>query len=183
MRTSSFDFIGRTRLWAIISATLMLASLLALLFLRLNLSIDFVGGTSFVLDGVNESVTSGQLQDAAESAGGEDVRAQIVSGDQGNGAIVRMAAVEPFLRDHPDAMHPVTRQIIAGADRLSAADAFRGIYRLAWADAGDSAPELMLGEAGTPIPRLSENWYCCAEPTCEQLAPFQSQPVAADGMP
>lgn len=73
----------------------MLASLLALLFLRLNLSIDFVGGTSFVLDGVNESVTSGQLQDAAESAGGEDVRAQIVSGDEGNGAIVRMAAVEP----------------------------------------------------------------------------------------
>jgi hypothetical protein len=26
--------------------------------------------------------------------------------------------------------------------------------------------------AGKPVPRLSENWYCCAEPTCEQLASF-----------
>lgn len=43
----------------------------------------------------------------------------------------RMAAIEPFLRAHPDALHPVTRQIIGSADGLSAADAFRGIYRLA----------------------------------------------------
>lgn len=43
----------------------------------------------------------------------------------------RMAAVEPFFRAHPEAFHPVTAQIIGGADRLSAADAFRGIYRLA----------------------------------------------------
>lgn len=43
----------------------------------------------------------------------------------------RMAAVEPLFRDDPGAFHPVTAQIIGGADRLSAADAFRGIYRLA----------------------------------------------------
>lgn len=43
----------------------------------------------------------------------------------------RMAAVEPLFRAQPEAFHPVTAQIIGGADRLSAADAFRGIYRLA----------------------------------------------------
>jgi len=35
-----------------------------------------------------------------------------------------------------------------------------------------AAPELDLEHAGKPVPRLSENWYCCAEPTCEQLASF-----------
>ena len=43
----------------------------------------------------------------------------------------RMAAVEPLFRNQPEAFHPVTAQIIGGADRLTAADAFRGIYRLA----------------------------------------------------
>ncbi|PLL11574.1 allophanate hydrolase [Tabrizicola sp. TH137] len=43
----------------------------------------------------------------------------------------RMAAVEQVFRTQPDAFHPVTARIIGSADRLSAADAFRGIYRLA----------------------------------------------------
>ncbi|MEM8553730.1 MAG: allophanate hydrolase [Pseudomonadota bacterium] len=42
----------------------------------------------------------------------------------------RYAAVEPLMRDTPEALHPTTRQIIGGAEKLSAADAFRGIYRL-----------------------------------------------------
>ncbi len=43
----------------------------------------------------------------------------------------RMTVVENLMRDDPDAIHPVTRQIVSAADTLSAADAFRGIYRLA----------------------------------------------------
>ncbi|AMY68774.1 allophanate hydrolase [Frigidibacter mobilis] len=43
----------------------------------------------------------------------------------------RMAAVEPLFRADPGVFHPVTAQIIGAADRLSATDAFRGIYRLA----------------------------------------------------
>ncbi|MEM1400585.1 MAG: allophanate hydrolase, partial [Pseudomonadota bacterium] len=43
----------------------------------------------------------------------------------------RMVAVESFMREQASEMHPVTRQIIGSADRLSAADAFKGIYRLA----------------------------------------------------
>ena len=43
----------------------------------------------------------------------------------------RMTVIETLLRQSPDAILPVTRQIIAAADRLAAADAFRGIYRLA----------------------------------------------------
>ena len=49
---------------------------------------------------------------------------------QGAWVAERHAAVEDFLRDRPDAFHPVTRQIIEQATRFSAADAFRGFYRL-----------------------------------------------------
>lgn len=43
----------------------------------------------------------------------------------------RMAAIEPLMRSDPDAVFPVTRQIIAAADDLTAMDVFRGIYKLA----------------------------------------------------
>jgi allophanate hydrolase len=43
----------------------------------------------------------------------------------------RTAAVGEFMARHADAMHPVTRQIIAQGSGKSAADVFRGFYRLA----------------------------------------------------
>jgi len=42
----------------------------------------------------------------------------------------RMAAIEPFLRSHPDSIHPVTYAITSTADRYSAVDSFRAMYRL-----------------------------------------------------
>jgi allophanate hydrolase len=43
----------------------------------------------------------------------------------------RAAALGDFLRRSPEALHPVTRQIMDGAARFSAVDAFNGHYRLA----------------------------------------------------
>ena len=43
----------------------------------------------------------------------------------------RYAAVGAFIERNPDAAHPVTRQIILGGGKLSAADTFRSFYRLA----------------------------------------------------
>jgi len=42
----------------------------------------------------------------------------------------RYAAIAGFMEAHESSLHPVTRAIIAGARRLSAADAFRGLYAL-----------------------------------------------------
>jgi allophanate hydrolase len=42
----------------------------------------------------------------------------------------RFAAIRDFMETHEEAMHPVTRTIIGGARRLSAADAFKGLYAL-----------------------------------------------------
>ncbi len=51
----------------------------------------------------------------------------------------RLAAIQDFAAKQPDALLPVTRQIILGADRLSAVDAFRGLYKLR-AYAAQTAP-------------------------------------------
>jgi hypothetical protein len=42
----------------------------------------------------------------------------------------RLAAVETFVRESEDAMHPVTRQIIAAGATYSAVEAFRAFDRL-----------------------------------------------------
>ena len=43
----------------------------------------------------------------------------------------RLSVIDELMARDPDAIHPVTRQIIGAGARLSAVDAFRGIYRLA----------------------------------------------------
>ncbi|MEM1360925.1 MAG: allophanate hydrolase [Pseudomonadota bacterium] len=43
----------------------------------------------------------------------------------------RMTVIEELLRKDPEAVHPVTCEVVSAADALSAADAFRAIHRLA----------------------------------------------------
>lgn len=50
---------------------------------------------------------------------------------QGAWVAERYSVIEDLLKTDPDAVHPVTSQIIMAAEEMSAADAFRGIYRLA----------------------------------------------------
>ena len=42
----------------------------------------------------------------------------------------RYAVIEDLIRNAPDKLHPATRQVIGQAEKLSAADVFRGFYRL-----------------------------------------------------
>lgn len=43
----------------------------------------------------------------------------------------RYTVIDALLASNPDAIHPVTRKIISHAESMSAADAFRGFYKLA----------------------------------------------------
>lgn len=43
----------------------------------------------------------------------------------------RMTVIEDMMRTTPEAIHPVTQAVVGAADKYSAADAFRGMYRLA----------------------------------------------------
>jgi hypothetical protein len=58
------------------------------------------------------------------------------------------------------------------AENLSRREIFARIWGLAHAAQGVDAPLLADMGMGMPIPRLSEPWYCCAEPTQQQLQSF-----------
>lgn len=49
---------------------------------------------------------------------------------QGAWVAERYTVIERLLKDRPDTIHPVTKQVIKAAERQTAADAFRGFYRL-----------------------------------------------------
>ena len=90
--------------------------------------------------------------------------------------------VDPFDRSllgwpwrHPDSrvdrLQARIADLVESESEQSREETFAEAWRLAHAALGESAPTLPrdLGEA---IPRHSEPWYCCAEPTGEQLAGF-----------
>ena len=56
-------------------------------------------------------------------------------------------------------------------DGLPRREAFATIWRMAHEAAARSVPKLT-ENLGSPVPRLSEPWYCCAEPTDLQLQSF-----------
>jgi radical SAM superfamily enzyme YgiQ (UPF0313 family) len=49
---------------------------------------------------------------------------------------------------------------------------FERVWQMAHAAAGIAAPDLAQADFGQPIAHLSEPWYCCAEPTSQQLQSF-----------
>jgi radical SAM superfamily enzyme YgiQ (UPF0313 family) len=92
-----------------------------------------------------------------------------------------------------DLLSEAVQSIAAEADRKkeSRVAAFARIWEAAHAAAGVVAPELRVTE-GRGVPFLSEPWYCCAEPTRDQLvsiggaakpasAPRTEKVMAADG--
>ncbi len=92
-----------------------------------------------------------------------------------------------------DALSETVQAIAADADgkKQSRSVAFERIWRAAHEAAGVATPILALASpAGVPVPFLSEPWYCCAEPTREQLVSIgrvaekvagAQSTVAADG--
>jgi hypothetical protein len=91
-----------------------------------------------------------------------------------------------------DELCEIVQAIAADADRKKEARpvAFEKIWKAAHAVARRVAPDLgIAGRMGATVPFLSEPWYCCAEPTREQLVsigsvarkPVEPATVAADG--
>ena len=69
-----------------------------------------------------------------------------------------------------DALSEAVQAIAADADRKkqSRTEAFARIWHAAHSAAGRETPELP-ASTGRAVPFLSEPWYCCAEPTKDQL--------------
>jgi hypothetical protein len=73
-----------------------------------------------------------------------------------------------------DALQRDVMAAVEEADRrqVGRAQVFEIIWRLAHRAAACVAPQLDRASLGAPVPTLSENWYCCAEPTEQQLQQF-----------
>lgn len=114
---TSFDFVGHRRRWALISVVLIVLSLGSLAIGGLNLSIDFVGGTSFL---VNEATAtdldSETIEDAVTAAGAEDVTVQLTDADVDSptGVIVETAAI-PVGSDTENAVQEALVEVTGGS--------------------------------------------------------------------
>ena len=93
------------------------------------------------------------------------------------GAFDDRALVYPWTHPDPrlDALHQTVRRIVAAGEADGAGR--RAVFERLWEAAHEAGgrPASPLPDAGGPVvetrvPRLSEPWYCCAEPTAEQLA-------------
>jgi hypothetical protein len=76
---------------------------------------------------------------------------------------------------HPDlrvdALSETVQEIAAAADRdkVSRTAAFERVWKAAHRAAGIAPPPLSPAQPARAVPFLSEPWYCCAEPTTDQL--------------
>lgn len=81
----------------------------------------------------------------------------------------------PWIHDDPrvDRLQRDLQAFVAQSEQqgLPRREVFAAIWRLAHEAAGCAAPALP-ASLGAPIARLSEPWYCCAEPTEQQLQSF-----------
>jgi radical SAM superfamily enzyme YgiQ (UPF0313 family) len=81
--------------------------------------------------------------------------------------------VFPWKNEDPrlDVLSETVQAIAAEADRQkdTRTAAFEKIWRVAHQTARMPAPDLPTAPSVAPVPFLSEPWYCCAEPTTDQL--------------
>jgi len=73
-----------------------------------------------------------------------------------------------------DELQQQVQAFVASADEagLVRREVFARIWVMAHEALGKTAPSLDHLNLGSPIPHLSEPWYCCAEPTAQQLQRF-----------
>jgi len=76
-----------------------------------------------------------------------------------------------------DTLSETIQEIAAAAERQkeSRPATFDRIWNAAHAAAGWPAPQIKISPSQTRVPFLSEPWYCCAEPTRDQLVSIGAQ--------
>ena len=84
-----------------------------------------------------------------------------------------------------DALSETVQEIAAAAERQkeSRPATFERIWKAAHAVAGLLAPPITMSTQSQPgVPFLSEPWYCCAEPTRDQLVSIVAQPLVKNAV-
>jgi preprotein translocase subunit SecF len=109
-----FDFVGRRNRWFAFSGALVVLSIVGLLFVRIELSIDFEGGTRIAYP-LRADVTAQDVSSLLDELGHPDAEVQIVNGNQ---IAIRTAALTEGDRD--EVISALARQ--AGVERDEVSD-------------------------------------------------------------
>jgi preprotein translocase subunit SecF len=78
---TNFDFIGRSRLWLLISGTIIVISLGALVLNGLNLGIEFTGGSQWQFTVASGSADAGDVRDALAGTPASNAKVLILGSD------------------------------------------------------------------------------------------------------
>jgi preprotein translocase subunit SecF len=91
----SYDFIGHRRRWYLISAAVMLVSVLALAIFGLKWGIEFSGGADFQVNTTVTSTTVQDFQDAIENSGVPNLQDSTVTTIGNDGVRVQTRTLDP----------------------------------------------------------------------------------------
>ena len=89
---TDIDFIGRSRLWLLITVALLAVCALALVVRGLNFGIDFTGGTSLIVEGGTRAFTAADIRDQFEELGVDEATVQLTT--DGTGALISTTALD-----------------------------------------------------------------------------------------
>ncbi len=94
-RTPTLRIIPNARRWFVISAALVLLSLGSLATRGLELGLEFVGGSSFRVEGISLEVTPEVLRTTVEGAGASEAVAQVSGVGEERAGVVRTESLDP----------------------------------------------------------------------------------------
>lgn len=94
-RTPKLRIVPNARRWAIVSGLLIVLAVGSLFGRGLELSLDFVGGSSFRVEGIAADVTPDLLRTTVEGVGVSEAVAQVSGAGEERAAIVRTESLEP----------------------------------------------------------------------------------------
>jgi len=94
-RTPNLRIVPNSRRWLLVSLVLVAVAAGSLVGRGLELSLDFVGGSAFRVEGIGADVTSADLRAAVEGAGAVEAVAQVSGTGADRAAVVRTESLAP----------------------------------------------------------------------------------------
>jgi preprotein translocase subunit SecF len=89
---TDIDFIGRSRLWLMVTVALLVVCALALTVRGLNFGIDFTGGSSMIIEGATQTFTADDVRDVLGDLGIEEATVQLTT--DGTGALISTTTLD-----------------------------------------------------------------------------------------
>lgn len=155
---TNFRFVAHSRRWAILSGTLLLVSVVALAVRGLNLSIEFEGGTAWVVEMQNDRDASvAEVRELLQPLGFADSKIAVLTGAGGQSVRVQAEVVEDPTRRAQAGLAALAGIDAAGV-QFASAEGGGGTFTFTAAEDAEPTEEAVAGvlaEAGLRGPEVA----------------------------